>query len=506
MVITFKRLKLENFKIHRDLDVKFGDLLKITADNGLGKSSIPEAITWSLYGMNPFNIKVEYPTPITYESEYTMVSLLLNIDGKDLLLGRELKKGKLSYYINEIPSKATDFNNLVNELFDKELFLSMFNPLFFFTLHPDKQRAMMLKYIPAPVKKDVLKTMNEEQSNCLKPLLMKHPIDDLQNKYKKNKTDFDKKYIQVQTKHKTLKEQLDQLSSINTPIESLKAELAQIDKQVREKERQLDDIWEKNKAYNDVQNELHRINDQVKASKDRWPALRDEVIEDTCRTCKRPLEDESIKAVQEDLEHRKDNYKKAHKELVDKRDELKNQLETLEFIDAAELRAEIKQIDESAQPLRTTIRDYAHYERLVEQVKQAELDEIQVHQALKEAIFILDSIKAFHAKEAELQAEKVQALFDTLSVRLFKQNKGDGEIKTDFEIMMDGKPYRTLSLSESIRAGLELREVLSKQSDLIMPVFVDNAESITRFKEPSGQLIISRVVAGQELKIEGAAK
>ena len=72
--------------------------------------------------------------------------------------------------------------------------------------------------------------------------------------------------------------------------------------------------------------------------------------------------------------------------------------------------------------------------------------------------------------------------------------------------MMDGKPYRTLSLSESIRAGLELREVLSKQSDLIMPVFVDNAESITRFKEPSGQLIISRVVAGQELKIEGAAK
>ncbi|MDT2306388.1 hypothetical protein P7H21_23910 [Paenibacillus larvae] len=95
-----------------------------------------------------------------------------------------------------------------------------------------------------------------------------------------------------------------------------------------------------------------------------------------------------------------------------------------------------------------------------------------------------------------MMADKVQALFTTLSLRLFKTNKTDGEIH-DFEIEMDGKPCR-LSLSESIRAGLELRDVLSQQSGIIAPCMVDNAESITRFKQPNGQLIVSRVVPGQE--------
>jgi hypothetical protein len=89
-----------------------------------------------------------------------------------------------------------------------------------------------------------------------------------------------------------------------------------------------------------------------------------------------------------------------------------------------------------------------------------------------------------------------------LSIRLFKQNKGDGEFKPDFEVQMDGKDYSKLSLSEGIRAGLELREVLSQQSGVIVPCFIDNAESITSFKKPTGQLITSRVVAGKELTIE----
>ncbi|MFP3340081.1 hypothetical protein R0J91_19035, partial [Micrococcus sp. SIMBA_131] len=83
-----------------------------------------------------------------------------------------------------------------------------------------------------------------------------------------------------------------------------------------------------------------------------------------------------------------------------------------------------------------------------------------------ESIFIIDSIKDFRAKEAELQAEKVQSLFENLSINLFKEQK-NGDIKPDFEIEMDGKGYKKLSLSESIRAGLELRDVLSQQSEII---------------------------------------
>lgn len=499
MIITFKQLILQNFKSHQDLQVNFGEVTQITGDNAQGKSSIAEAITFLLYGTDPLGSKID-PTPITYASDETLVQLLLEVYGKQVLLGRGLKKGKTSYFVNEVPSKAGEFNEIVDQLFDKELFFSLFNPNYFFTLHWEKQRGMLLKYVSSPANKEVLKQLPEEQSKVLATLLKKHSLSDIEKIHKDNKNKQDKAYIAAQSRTKTLKEQLNELN-INVPLESLKVELSQMDKQVREREALLDSAIERNKEYNSAQSKINAIQDQIEMSKERWPVLKNEVIEDICRTCKRPLDEESVQAVQADKDKRIEEYKAHHNDLVNQRNELKKQLLVLEYIDVSELREEIRQLEDKTHPLRLAIQSYSQIERLQEQVNQAQTSEKETLESLNNSIFILDSIKAFRAKEAELQAENVQALFETLSIRLFEQQK-NGELKNTFEIEMDGKPYRKLSLSEGIRAGLELREVLSKQSEVIAPVFVDNSESITRFKQPIGQLITSRVVAGQELKIE----
>lgn len=504
MIIKFVSLKLENYKAHKELEVKFGDLTRISADNAMGKSSIPESITFTLYGVDPLGSKTD-PTPITYAAPETLVQVLLEVDGKQVLLGRGLKKGKAQYYINEVPSKAGDFNQLVDSLFDKELFLSLFNPSYFPSLHWEKQRGMLLQYVTTPANKEVLKQLPDAQSEVLERLLKKHSLNDIEKIHKENKNTKDKKYIAAQSRTKTLKEQLDSLSEQQIDIDSTKAELGLIDKQVRELEAEMDSAFEKNQAFNNVQSKIRNLQDQIDMSKERWPTLKNEAIEDTCRTCKRPLDDESVEAVQADKDKRIAEYKANHNSLVKQRDQLKEQLTKLEYIDVSDVREKIKEADEKGQPLRQAVQMYSQYEKLNTQVKSAEADENATLQDLNASIFVLDSVKAFRAKEAELQAEKVQALFDTLSVRLFQEQK-NGDIKPTFEIELDGKPYSKLSLSEGIRAGLELRDVLSKQSELITPCFVDNAESITKFKEPNGQLIICQVVADQELKIEGDAE
>ncbi|MBT2735176.1 AAA family ATPase [Bacillus sp. ISL-7] len=503
MIISFKTLSLQNYKSHQDLKVNFGEVTKITGDNAKGKSSIPESISWLLYNTDTFGSKLD-PTPLTYAAEETLVQLLLTHDGKELLLGRGLKKGKASYYINEVPSKATEFTEIVEQLFDKDLFMSQYNPSYFFTLKWDKQREILLKYVSAPANKEVLKKLPDLQAEKLGTLLKKHNLIDIDKIHRDNKNKKDKEYIAAQSRTKTLQEQLDQLPGLNVPIESIKVELSQIDKQVRDIETQLDNAWEKNQAYNNLQSKIRNLQDQVEMSKERWPTLKNEVIEDTCRTCKRPLDESSVESVKADKDKRVEQYKANHNGLVKQRDELKLQLAELEFIDVTDLREQLK-IDEKGNPLRMALQSYSQFDRLQEMVNEAKENENEILKSLNDSIFVLDSIKAFNAKSAELQAEKVQALFTTLSIRLFKQNKGDGEIKPDFEIEMNEKPYRTLSLSEGIRAGLELRDVLSQQSELIAPCFVDNAESITSFKQPNGQLITSRVVAGQELKIEVGA-
>lgn len=500
MVINFISLKLQNYKSHRELEIQFGDVTRISGENAMGKSSIPEAITFTVYGTDVFGGRLD-PTPLTYAADETLVQLLLSVDGKQLLLGRGLKKGKASYYINEVPSKAKEFEEIRDRLFDKDLFLSLFNPSYFFTRKWDDQREMLLKYVPAPSNKEVLKHLPELQTETLGTLLKKHSLIDIEKIHCDNKKKKDKEYIAAQSRTKTLQEQLENIPNVNAPIESIKAELAQIDKQVREIESQLDSTWEKNQAYNNLQSKIRNLQDQIEMSKERWPLLKNEVIEETCCTCQRPLDESSVEAVKDDKDKRIEQYKANHNALIKQRDELKKQLSELEFIDVSDLKEQLK-IDEKGHPLRMALQSYSQVERLQEQIQQAKDNEAETLKSLNESIFVLDSIKAFNAKSAELQAEKVQALFTTLSIRLFKINKTDGEIKPDFEIEKDEKPYRTLSLSEGIRAGLELRDVLSQQSDLVTPCFVDNAESITSFKEPNGQLIISKVVAGQELKIE----
>ena len=121
MKITFKTLTLENYKSHQDVTVNFGERTDITGDNAKGKTSICESLAWLFYGTDPFGSKLD-PTPITYEADITKVSLLSEIDEKDVLLARVLKNGKIAYYVNEIPQKATEFNSLIEQLFEKDLF------------------------------------------------------------------------------------------------------------------------------------------------------------------------------------------------------------------------------------------------------------------------------------------------------------------------------------------------------------------------------------------------
>ncbi|WP_018664590.1 AAA family ATPase [Heyndrickxia acidiproducens] len=499
MKINFNTLALQNFKSHQNLTVNFGEETQVTGDNAKGKSSIFEAITWLLYGTDTLGSKLD-PTAITYEAEKTLVTLLLEIDGKQLLLGRELKKGKIKYLINDVPSKAGEFNEILDKLFDKDLFLSLFNPAYFFTLHWEKQRAMLLQYVTPPANKEVLAKLPEQQGKTLGDLLKKHSLGDIEKIHRSNKSDKDKKYIAAQSRTKTLKEQLE-TSAPEVPLESLNAEHAQLVKQRNEIEKVTDSASTVNGRINILQNKIKSLMDERDRIKDDFKALKDAPIQDTCPTCKQPLQNEAVKAVKANKQEQIDRAKDQFNSVVAQRKKLEAELKDLEYVDVSEQLEKARELQGKINQLEIEINKHRIYKQLQEQVEQARAAEKEVLQSLNESIFIVDSVKAFRAKEAELQAEKVQALFGKLSIKLFEEQK-NGDLKITFEIEMDGKPYRKLSLSEGIRAGLELRNVISEQSGVVCPVFIDNSESITFFDKPNGQLIVSRVVAGKELKVD----
>lgn len=111
-------------------------------------------------------------------------------------------------------------------------------------------------------------------------------------------------------------------------------------------------------------------------------------------------------------------------------------------------------------------------------------------------------------------AERVRQRFDHLdlnrvSISLYEVSKTTGEVRDVFKFNYEDRPYVILSLSEKIKAGLEVSELLKKIAGINYPVFIDNGESVPVIDNvrPSGQIFISQVVKNEQLRVEilGAA-
>ncbi|MFF5818485.1 AAA family ATPase [Lysinibacillus capsici] len=499
MEIKFNKLTLQNFKSHKDLVVKFGDMTKILADNTKGKSSIGEAVTWLLYGFGLLGGKLN-PSPKKYQADNTLVTLHLSVDGEDLLLSREIDKGSNKFYVNEVPSKATEFKEVVDKLFDKHLFLSLFSPNYFFTFDWKQQRQMILKYTTAPANKEVFKELPKPQSDKLSVLVKKHSLKDIREIHKKNKNKLNELYIAAKSRTKTLREQLEQYAP-TVPLDSLNVELKQLVKERNAIETVTDKAQETNGRINRLHTKIQLLTTERDHIKETFNQLRSEPIQDTCRVCHQTLQDEAINAVEAEKEQRIQQVKLKFQEVVDERKALEEELKTLEYVDVSEQIEKARLLQEKINPIEYEISKHKQYKCLEEQVIAAEVNEKETLESLNESTFILDAIKDFEAKEAELQVKKVQDLFTNLTIKLFEELKTKVEENATFVVQMEGIDYSHLSFSEKTRAGLEVRDVLSMQSGVIAPCFIDNGETITKFQEPNGQLIITQVVAGKELEV-----
>ena len=73
-----------------------------------------------------------------------------------------------------------------------------------------------------------------------------------------------------------------------------------------------------------------------------------------------------------------------------------------------------------------------------------------------------------------------------------------------FKFTYAGRRYDHLSLSEKIRAGMEVSELMKRLTGRNYPVFVDNMESVDDLTNvrPTGQVIMAKCVRGAELSVQ----
>ncbi len=114
----------------------------------------------------------------------------------------------------------------------------------------------------------------------------------------------------------------------------------------------------------------------------------------------------------------------------------------------------------------------------------------------------LTAAKTYQAERARLLFAPVQ--MHKAALKLVEALKESGEVRDVFKLIYDGRDYVQLSLSERVRCGLEVVELLTKLSGRSYPLFVDNSESLCDLGavQLAGQLILTRVVSGQTLQVQ----
>ena len=104
------------------------------------------------------------------------------------------------------------------------------------------------------------------------------------------------------------------------------------------------------------------------------------------------------------------------------------------------------------------------------------------------------------AKITDLQT-KVNKLFTNVQFRMFEPFITTDGIKTTCECTMHGTPYRDLSTSEKINAGIDIINAACRFNDIYAPLLIDNAESITDILPTRSQKILLIVSRDKELTI-----
>ncbi len=130
--------------------------------------------------------------------------------------------------------------------------------------------------------------------------------------------------------------------------------------------------------------------------------------------------------------------------------------------------------------------DTLNYAR--QRILELEQQEQEAVEALNRLNKLLEMIDSFQRYKAALVEQGVNARFRLARFRLFRQQL-DGSLESRCDVVCGGVPYSGLNSAMRINAGIDIINTLSSSFGVQVPLFIDNAESVTALEKTNSQLI-----------------
>ena len=127
---------------------------------------------------------------------------------------------------------------------------------------------------------------------------------------------------------------------------------------------------------------------------------------------------------------------------------------------------------------------------------------VQIEAEIRQKKSLLADAALYISKRAELTFSQLK--MNLVQISLYDVVKTTGEVKDVFKFTYRGRRYDRLSLSEKIRAGMEVSELMKRLTGRNYPVFLDNMESVDDLANvrPTGQILMAKCVHGAPLALQ----
>ena len=125
----------------------------------------------------------------------------------------------------------------------------------------------------------------------------------------------------------------------------------------------------------------------------------------------------------------------------------------------------------------------------------------KIEQEITEKKIVMKDVILYMSKRAEMTFSKLA--LNRVKISLYDVVKTTGELKDVFRFTYNGRRYDRLSLSEKIRAGAEVSELVKRLTGRNYPVFFDNMESVDDLSNirPTSQMLLAKCVHNAELSV-----
>ena len=587
-------LMLSGFKSYEEpTELVFGNPTVITGGNGRGKSSIADAIAFAVTGCPFFGERGIDRLHNENNPDVAIRMCFVDETGTLHELNRTRRKNRMTITYDGYEIRQLDLADLFGE---RDVFLSIFNPLYFIEELGEDGKKLLERYLPTIPHETVLSQLSEPVREHLKNGTILSPEGSLKRCREEIRSLEERiTYLRGQkdlaASQGESHEQAEQ--ELTLQADTLRKEIAELEQRqfssmdvsdMQERLVELSGRYEE--AARDERTDTSELREQLQTLREKIARREGEQYQSKftealaeasarvkdlgvryqresaaykafhagmeCPACHRSVTEQSLPEVQAAL-------KKVLSELYAAGSEQRAQLIELQEMDkkaadtfaqfkeddlgkwaaeAAELEQRCASLAEQAsaetERLRAEIQtltadleygnlsqsEYDHLGTCREELRQSEAkiaalqtmtaaqlpdfdrEIAQANASIAEIKRKMANVIAYISKRAELTFSQLK--MNRVEISLYDVVKSTGEVKDTFKFQYGGRRYDRLSLSEKIRAGMEVSELMKRLTGRNYPVFVDNMESVDDLANvrPTGQIIMAKCVSGAALQVK----